>query len=223
MRKYELKDRVRVVNGPLKGHIGEIVQILDRQESCPIYSIKFDGMGITREYAEEDVEAENLIEELIERSYTWDAFIPTGMNEERFFREMAEIYPKYNQDHNIKGNRRFRMSVVEGGEGPVPHVHVYYEHKGSKEDVAYICLGKAEYSPQHIKETKILNSREKKDLIKFFETQRDVFIKDKNGELFQLTCWYEAVRIWINAYGNADAFDVDEETGLYIMPDYTKL
>ena len=159
----------------------------------------------------------------------WNGFAPDSVNidnADHFFMEMAEIYPKYNDDHNIKRNR-FKVSVVQGGEGPVPHVHVYFEHKDSKQDVAYICLGSNEYSPQHDKETKILNSQERKALVKFFNTfQKGVFISSKDGNPIPANCWQECVDIWIKTYRPEDPtryFEVDEETGLYIMPDYSEI
>ena len=154
----------------------------------------------------------------------WAYFAPDNVTADDFFKEMAEIYPKYNEEHNIRKNR-FKVCVFEGNEGQVPHVHVYYEHKGSKEDVAYICLGKAEYAPQHIKNTKVLNTHERKALQEFFNTKiPNSYGKDKNGNFYQKTCWQACVEHWIDENSGSERyFEVDENTGLYIMPDYTKL
>lgn len=162
-------------------------------------------------------------------SHRWDDFLPEGVtaDDEEFFVELAEIYSRYNEDNNISRNR-FRVCIFEGKEGPVPHVHVFYDRKDSKnhgknKHIAYICLGTAEYAPQHLKETKILNSQEKKDLVKFFNTERDLYKKDNNGNLYRMTCWEEAVDRWIqNKRGSEKFFEVDEN-GRFIMPDYMEL
>lgn len=94
---------------------------------------------------------------------SWDDFAPGYVimdNVDDFFVEMAKIYPKYIEDHNIK-KVKFRVCIFEGdNEGPVPHVHVFFDHKwdknhGKDRTVAYICLGTNEYAPQHDKETNI--------------------------------------------------------------------
>nr|WP_300892883.1 hypothetical protein [uncultured Acetatifactor sp.] len=162
--------------------------------------------------------------------YTWDDYIPESVTDKyQFFSEMAEIYPRYNRDHNIKSGG-FKVCVYEGDEGPIPHVHVYYEHKemknhGNTKTVAYVCLGTAEYAPQHRKETKELNSKERKALVKFFSTEiPNRFAKDKKGNLYPITCWEECVQHWIDENpGSEKYFEVDEETGLYSMPDYSEL
>lgn len=147
---------------------------------------------------------------------------------EMFFGEMAEIYPKYNSDHNIKRNR-FVFCVYGDTEGPVPHAHVYYEHKGENgrngEYVAYVRLDKAEYAPQHDKATKILNSQERKALMAFLTTEREGnYRKDSNGEIYQITCWEEAVYYWLQFHDDAESyFEVDPSTGRFIMPNYLEL
>ena len=163
-------------------------------------------------------------------SFRWDGYIPESVtDEDQFFMKMAEICPKYNKDHNIKSGR-FRVCIYERNEESIPHVHIYYEHKESKnhgnnKTVAYVRLDKAEYAPQHDKETKILNSSEKKALIDFFTTKiPNRYSKDKNNEFYLITCWEEAVDRWIQQYDDAEKFfEVDEKTGRFIMPDYSKL
>lgn len=160
----------------------------------------------------------------------WDDYIPKGITDEnQFFGEMAEIYPQYNKDNNIK-SAGFRVCVFENKEGPIPHVHIYYEHKGETnhgtiKTVAYVRLDRAEYAPQHEDETKVLNSKERKNLVKFFSTEMpDVYGRDKNEKFYQRTCWEECVRHWIDENpGSEKYFDIDEETGRFIMPDYSEL
>lgn len=68
MNKYDVKTRVKVINGQLEGQSGEIVEVIHRYRESPIYSIKFDRNGITSEHAEEDIEAENLLDEPVDES-----------------------------------------------------------------------------------------------------------------------------------------------------------
>lgn len=159
----------------------------------------------------------------------WEYFAPDNITAEEFFKEMAEIYPKYNVDHNIKSGR-FKVCIFEGNEGDIPHVHVYYEQKGDKNQrniktVAYICLATPEYASQHQKETKVLNTYERKDLATFFSTEiPNSYGKDINGNFYQKTCWQSCVEHWIAENpGSEKCFEMDKKTGLYIMPDYTKL
>ena len=232
MSKFRIGTKVNIVRGNMKNLSGVITESYDM--TTTYYRVKIDDKE-ERVFSEHNLEFENILDMEIESDELsgvlgkWNGFAPDSVNidnADHFFMEMAEIYPKYNDDHNIKRNR-FKVSVVQGGEGPVPHVHVYFEHKDSKQDVAYICLGSNEYSPQHDKETKILNSQERKALVKFFNTfQKGVFISSKDGNPIPANCWQECVDIWIKTYRPEDPtryFEVDEETGLYIMPDYSEI
>lgn len=143
-----------------------------------------------------------------------------------FLAEMAEIDPSYNDRVNKK-NRRFRVCVFENGEGPVPHVHIYYEHKGDtnhgrSKTVSYVCLHEAKYAPQHINETKILNSKERRDLIDFFSCGTGTYRKDSSGEMYEITNWESAVMTWI-AHSRGSTKYFDAVNGRFIMPDYREL
>lgn len=174
-------------------------------------------------------EAKEILCDDISTGYTWDNYIPEGVTDhDQLFWEMAEIYPGYNRDHNIKGG--FKVCVYENKEGPIPHVHIYYDKKGEKnhgktKTVAYVCLAKAEYAKSHIKETKILNSDERKALVAYFKTEiPDEYGKDKNGNIYQRTCWEGCVKHWIDENpGSEENFKVDKETGRFVMPDYSEL
>lgn len=192
--------------------------------------IQYSESGLELQYHDVSWEYKLLTEAAINNQYTWGSYIPENVTDEnKFFMEMAEIYPKYNSDHNIKDNK-FKVCVFEGNEGPIPHVHIFFEHKtgenhGNNKTVSYVCLGTAEYAPQHKKETKILNSHERKALSKFFDTEiPNRFAKDKNGNLYAVTCWQECVQHWMDENpGSEKYFEINEETGLYTMPDYSKL
>lgn len=186
MSKFKLGDKVKVLgNNKYTGLVGFIECIDDSDNSKIMYNIMdINNNTIAKCLSEHLLEKQeitlfesvmigvnetiNHYKELKEQFGTWLYFAPENVTPNEFFREMAEIYPKYNDDHNIKRNR-FKVTIVQGGEGSVPHIHVYFEHKGSKEDVTYICLGKAEYAPHHMNKTKILNSKEKKSINRIFQ------------------------------------------------------
>ena len=77
MSKYRIKTRVRVMNGTLKDNVGEIVYSTNKPGNCPVYSVKFDGMNRIIEYAETDIQAEDLMDEPV---YEYE-----------YFNEMATI------------------------------------------------------------------------------------------------------------------------------------
>ncbi len=71
-----------------------------------------------------------------------------------------------------------------------------------------------------------MNSTERKALQKFFNTFREgAFTRDKNGKPVSANCWQECVDIWLMTYETDPKkyFKIDDETGLYIMPDYSEL
>lgn len=204
-----------------------------------ILNSTIDGENTHYEFYQLDNFSLKETEEMLELSRKlggWDEYVPDSVNinnVDDFFVEMAEIYPNYNTHYNVGGKVSFRMCVVQGDEGPVPHVHIYYNNKGDKnhgkvKTVAYVCLGKNEYAPQHEDETKVLSSKERKALVAFFNTKvPEIYGKDKNDNVYQLTCWQYAVRIWDDSYGEKygmkQYFEVDEETGLYKMPDFSNI
>jgi len=163
---------------------------------------------------------------ILENTNPWIGYIPPDAPES-FFMEMAEIYPKYNQKKNPK--IKFHVVVPEGNEGPVPHVHVYFRHKEDKDKryISYIDLTRCGYAPQHEDECKHLISKEKKALVKFFETyQPNIYTMDKNGNPVPANCYQHALDVYIDAHDVPQSL-IDklerDENGLFIMPDYLKL
>ncbi len=67
------------------------------------------------------------VNKIIDESISWDSFIPIDENKEQFFNEMAEIYPKYNQDYNIKKGMRFNLISRKN------YTHVIYKRLKYKE------------------------------------------------------------------------------------------
>jgi len=162
----------------------------------------------------------------IEDETPWFGYVPPDAPDS-FFVEMAEIYPKYNKDHNPK--IRFHLTVPEGKEGPVPHVHVYFRHKEDKDMryVSYIDLTRCAYAPQHEKECKKLNNKERKALVEFFETyQPRIYTTDKNGNPVPANCYQHALDMYIDAHDVPQSI-IDnlerDENGLFVMPNYLEL
>ena len=221
--RYKIGDTVRITDGKYYREEGIVKAIPN--DTRPAYIVATEGYQYGFWAYELNMEPYKITEDLsylLEEKY-WDQFIPDDVDPGRFFLEMAEIYPAYNDDNNIK-KRIFQVSVFTGNsEGPVPHMHVFYDGKKNKANTAFICLGKAEYAPQHKKTTKILNSQEIKDLITFLTTKIP-----KYYELGDITCWEAAVKLWLSGQDKKymstwkKYFDTDEN-GNIIMPDYTKL
>lgn len=178
------------------------------------------------EYTKELIKIKESIYEKMEQDYPWLGYIPPNAPDS-FFVEMAEIYPKYNKKVNPK--IRFHVVVPEGKEGPVPYVHVYFRHKEDKDNqyISYIDLTRCGYAPQHENECKHLNSKERKALVKFFNTyENGVYTTDKNGNPVPANCYQHALDVYIRAHDVPDNI-IDklerDENGLFVMPNYIEL
>ena len=159
---------------------------------------------------------------------SWNHFIPDDIEPFSFFIEMAEIAPGVNEK-NKQMKFPFHVCIYEGKEGAVPHIHIYYSHKGEDYDdhgkvaVSYICLGTNEYAPQHAKDTKKLNSGERKALIKFLSAPVDTFRKDNNGNFYRSTPWLEAIKHWSDFNKDWKKYFKFDDNGVPIMPDYSTI
>lgn len=136
---------------------------------------------------------------------------------------MATINPKLCEQKSI------RVEVVQGGEGPSPHVHVYWNNG----KVSYVSLIDAAYSDHHDEENTPFRAKQKSE---FIEIMSKIWKKyaielnslDSNGNptgdtYFTPATGYEAaVQIWCDTYGGEDKFNYDTD-GRPIMPDYNKL
>ena len=116
------------------------------------------------------------------------------------------------------------VEVEQGGEGPVPHVHVYWDKSRSPRKCSYVRLDKAEYSDHHKQPSKPLPRQVKKVFL-------DVMTKEwgrpsvlENGTSVTLTGYQRAVDVWVDTYesGSYDKFKLDEQ-GLPVMPNYNRL
>lgn len=123
--------------------------------------------------------------------------------------------------------KSIRVELEQGGEGPIPHVHVLLQSPGTSrrtKQVAYVRLDSAEYSNHH-KNGKRLNADQKAEFIDIMSSVwGNTFIISKNdNKSHRLATGYEAaVSIWIDTYGGSDKFEYDED-GYPVMPDYSTL
>ena len=151
------------------------------------------------------------------RDDPWEGFVEKDNLTFDFFMEMSEILPKYHMNQK-KRESRIHVCIYENGEGPVPHVHVYYESKEDKRNESHICLATNTYAPQHAATTKKLNSAERKALIEFFKTK----ITGVNGSS-ECTAWEYAVWLWTQYYDGSSKFFKYDNNGKPIMPDYSTI
>lgn len=114
--------------------------------------------------------------------------------------------------------------VVQGGEGPVPHIHIYLDKSRSKTNCAYVLLCSPQYAKHH-KNGKHLSKSQKAEFIRVMSEPWDGYIiKQPDGTYRPATGYEAAVHIWVDTYEHGDfrkfAFDSD---GNLIMPNYKLL
>lgn len=226
--KINIGHLVKINTGEHTGEIGIITKIPNKDSGRDYYEIAteewpygewynengfFELDDSNEEYTEEGKRIRQKRKDLSDEL----AYLPFNRNPRELLMEMAEIYRGYNKDHNIRNG--FRV-WIEPNEGLVPHVHVVFKGKNGPE-TAYVCLCKAEYLSGH--DSRILNTKERKDLQRFFETE----VETVRGTM---TCWELAVFDWeqniigdrIKTEAFKNAFEYDDN-GNMVMPDYTKL
>lgn len=137
---------------------------------------------------------------------------------------MATINPKLCKTKSI------RVEVVQGGEGPNAHVHVYWNDGR----VSYIDLSAPVYAEHHHGNKGVPLDRKTRD--EFIEIMTKIWDKyaielsrlDASGNptgetYFEKATGYEAaVQVWEDTYGNDPRLNY-EKNGRPIMPDYTQL
>lgn len=127
---------------------------------------------------------------------------------------MSVINPQRCRELNLQ------VQIVQGGEGPIPHVHVYLDKSLSSNNCAYVRLDRPEYSIHH-KDGKHLSSAEKE---KFLDIMNRLWRKQFTesiitGQFKPATGYQAAVEIWKDTYGETMPFEYDDE-GYPLMPDY---
>jgi len=136
------------------------------------------------------------------------------------FIEMAQINPKLSK--SIK--RPIYIGVPQGREGPIPHAHVYHNSSLNKKECSFIRLDIPEYSPHHDK-IPLPRELEKSFISVLREEWPKYNITEKDGTTRAATGYEAAMDMWIDSNGLADniVLNIDEETGVWIMPDYYEL
>lgn len=112
------------------------------------------------------------------------------------YNEYSEIDPTYNERMGIK-NRRFHVYLPVKSPNIFPFFKVEYEDGG---DPAYILVASCEYSPEYKDVTRILDVKEKEDLVRFLHTKSLNPDKNKEGHRDEAD-YYEN---WVYIYSLAD-------------------
>lgn len=128
---------------------------------------------------------------------------------------MALINPQMSKQLTIQAE------VVQGGEEPIPHIHVY--HDKTRTTCSYIRLDCPKYSDHHDDCPKLPRKLVKEFIMLMNELWTGYIIKSPTG--YRPATGYEAaVYIWADTYenGDMDKFNLDE-SGELIVPDYSQL
>jgi len=130
---------------------------------------------------------------------------------------MAQINPQLCEKLTI------RVDVVQGGEGPIPHMHVYHDKTLNSKKCSYVRLDKAEYSTHH-KDNVPLPSKLKKQFLKVMDTIWPKYIIETSTGYRPATGYEAAVGTWVDTYEHGDysKFNLDENGDL-IPVDYSSL
>ena len=131
------------------------------------------------------------------------------------------LYEKQiNPSWNKSAKNPIYIFVFQRDEGPIPHMHVYHDKELNMRKCSFIRLDKAEYSPHH-------------DIIplpgyleqSFIDVMTSILPRKSDGEPSGTTGYQAAVDTWLATFGFAKDIhiDVDEDTGLWIMPPYQEL
>ena len=108
-------------------------------------------------------------------------------------------------------NDRPQLKVfVNGGEGNIPHMHIWDDDTNGKRFHTCVCLNKVEYFHHNGKEN-VLSQKQKENLIVFLKSE---CLKNKRYK----TNWEYALSMWND--NNTDKTQVDESSDVL---DYMKL
>ena len=217
---------VLIEKGNQAGSIGVIDKVIDEDiptlkiitEAAPYGEwIPMCNLKILEESEENDNKRKTIYSRRAVTRKDYD-FLTDDRNPYEVIMEMAEIKPK------LRPESKIRM-WIESNEGPIPHVHVFF----GKSKLAYIKLGSAEYLNGHNK-SYVLNSKERKELVRFFNADINVSIPTKTGvEVITLTVWQYAVSLWQSFIQSDDEKlkvfnkEIKVKDGQWLMPDYNEL
>ena len=117
------------------------------------------------------------------------------------------------------------VEVEQGEQGPVPHVHVYWDRSRIPRRCSYVRLDMAEYSDYHKQPSKPLPKQVKKVFLDVTAKEwSGMYLETNDGTPVRGTGYQRAFQIWADTYesGSYDKFKLDER-GLPVMPNYDKL
>lgn len=131
---------------------------------------------------------------------------------------MALINPQLTEQCSIL------VEVLQGGEGPIPHVHVYHDKSRNPKKCSWVRLDKPEYSDHHGEIVK-MPKKVKDEFIRIMTSEWKKHIVENSDGTYRPATGYEAaVDIWVDTYekGSYDKFPKDENGNL-ISIDYSNI
>lgn len=146
-------------------------------------------------------------------------YTPLSEEDHNTIEAMSLINPQLCRQLGLK------ISVMQGGEGPIPHVHVYRGSDFDSGDCTYIRLDKPEYSQHHNKPVIELSKKEKEAFIQIMKSKWPKYYHESaDGSVRKATGYEAAVDTWVDTYEDGDysKFQLDMN-GDPIMPDYSFL
>jgi hypothetical protein len=205
MSEIKIHDRIRVTAGTYYNKTGKVYWI---ESGLLQFGTKYKVILV------DDGEEVIICEDNIEKFSSSD--------DDDYITVMAKINPPLHR--RILNRIGFIcVSVPQGEEGPIPHMHIYHDRSLNDKRCSFIRLDKAEYSPHHpiVPLTNKLQSS-------FMEIMRSIWSNHHirvNKELIEATGYEAAVDTWIETHGLADSieFKRDLATGHWIMPPYEEL
>lgn len=139
---------------------------------------------------------------------------------------MATVNPQLCRQSGI------RVEVIQSGEGPAPHVHVYRE-KGKAGECSCISLTEPKYAVHHSVCVR-LTRHERDEFANIMSSVWDKYFielrrPDEHGNSINRTytvkaTGYEAaVMIWCDTYADSEKYFHFDTEGRPLMPDYSRL
>lgn len=131
---------------------------------------------------------------------------------------MSLINPKLCKEYGIY------VEVEQGGEGSIPHVHVYHDRTRDPHKCSYIRLDKPEYSDHHEQPSPKLSKQLKSKFIDVMKSDWNKFIKVGTDGISRPITGYEfAVDTWVETYEDDYSKFTFDANGSLVMPDYNLL
>lgn len=132
---------------------------------------------------------------------------------------MATINPQLCKKFGIA------VEVEQRDEGPIPHLHVYWDSTRNPRKCSYIRLDKPEYSDHHGEVSKPLPKECKKQFLEIMNSEwPKTFHELADGTVKKATGYEAAVDTWVDTYenGSYDKFTLDNDGNLVAL-DYSTL